>query len=114
MSKTLENSDASGATKNVPDIKFFGDSDTFKLICKASSQKEGWMKSTKAMQCGSSVVVQVTTQQMNPDGSYSIAEALTSVQNAILIEKVGKDGVVSERKIVERGSRMETSSWNVA
>ena len=27
-----------------------GNGDMFKLLCKASSQKEGWMKSTKAME----------------------------------------------------------------
>lgn len=77
--KTLGNTCSNGATKNVKDIQFWGNGDTFKLISKASSQEEGWMKSTKAMQAGTSVVVQVTTQQRNPDGSYSVAEALTTV-----------------------------------
>jgi hypothetical protein len=85
--KTLGNTCANGATKNVKDIQFWGDGDTFKLISKASSESEGWMKSTKAMQCGTSVVVQVTTQQRNPDGSYSLAEALTTVSNAVIVEK---------------------------
>lgn len=83
--KTLHNSDISDAKKNVSDIKVFGDGDTFKLICKASSEKEGWMKSTKAMQIiGAGCVVQVTTQQRNPDGSYAVAEALTFVPKAII------------------------------
>lgn len=75
--KTLHNSDSSGARKNVSDIKVVGDGDTFKLICKASSEKEGWMKSTKAAQTAAGCLVQVTTQQRNPDGSYAVAEALT-------------------------------------
>jgi len=79
MEKTLHNSDVSGARKNVPDIKVVGNGDTFRLLCKASSQNEGWMKSTKAMETPSGCVVQVTTQQKNLDGSYSIAEALTFV-----------------------------------
>ena len=83
--KTLGNTCANRATKNVKDIVFWGDGDTFKLISKASSEKEGWMKSTKAMDCGGSVVVQVTTQQRNPDGSYSMAEALTTVENACIM-----------------------------
>lgn len=87
MKKTLGNTCANGATKNVKDIVFWGNGDMFKLISKASSEAEGWMKSTKAMQCGRSVVVQVTTQQRNDDGSYSIAEALTTVENAIIVEK---------------------------
>lgn len=79
MEKTLHNSDVSGACQNVPDIKVVGNGDTFQLLCKASSQNEGWMKSTKAMQVPGGCVVQVTTQQMNPDGSYAVAEALTFV-----------------------------------
>lgn len=85
--KTLGNTCANGATKNVKDIVFWGNGDTFKLISKASSEQEGWMKSTKAMQVGNSVVIQVTTQQRNPDGSYAVAEALTTVDNAVVIEK---------------------------
>ena len=85
--KSLGNTDADGATENVPDIEFFGDGDAFKLISKASSQNEGWMKSTKAMQIdGLGCLVQVTTQQRNPDGSYAVAEALTFVVGAKIEE----------------------------
>jgi hypothetical protein len=93
--KSLQNTDSNGARKNVKDIQFWGDGDTFKLISKASSEAEGWMKSTKAMQAGRNVVVQVTTQQRNPDGSYSIAEALTTVPNSIIVEVADSTGVVS-------------------
>lgn len=79
--KTLDISDVKGALANISDIKVFGNGDTFKLICKASSDKQGWMKSTKGMNTGNGVVVQVSTQQRNPDGSYSVAEALTFVPN---------------------------------
>ena len=83
VEKTLHNSDISGAKQNVPDIKVVGNGDTFQLLCKASSQSEGWMKSTKAMEIeGVGCVVQVTTQQKNPDGSYAVAEALTFVPKA--------------------------------
>ena len=78
--KTLYNSDGNGTQKNVPDVNFFGDENTFQLIAKASSEEEGWMKSTKAMEIkGVGCVVQVTTQQQNENGSYSLAEALTFV-----------------------------------
>ena len=30
--KTLGNSDANGTRQNVPDVQFFGDGDTFKLL----------------------------------------------------------------------------------
>lgn len=86
MEKTLSNSDVSGTKANVPDVKIVGDGDMFKLLCKASSEKEGWMKSTKAMEVGQvGCVVQVTTQQRNPDGSYSIAEALTFVPHTKIV-----------------------------
>lgn len=77
--KTLHNSDVSGARKNVKDIVVVGNGDMFRLLCKASSQNEGWMKSTKAMETPSGCVVQVTTQQRNIDLTYSIAEAVTFV-----------------------------------
>ena len=85
--KTLHNTDVNGAKKNVPDIVVFGDGDMFKLLSKASSEREGWMKSTKAMAIpGVGCVVQVTTQQRNPDGSYSLAEAVTFVPGVTIVE----------------------------
>lgn len=77
--KTLHNSDVSGARQNVKDIKVVGNGDMFRLLCKASSENEGWMKSTKACEVPGGCIVQVTTQQKNPDGSYAVAEALTYV-----------------------------------
>ena len=97
--KSLHNTTANGAKVNVKDIVFWGNGDMFRLISKASSESEGWMKSTKAMQAGTSVVVQVTTQQRNPDNSYSLAEALTTVPNSKIEEQV-EGGVVIARKIV--------------
>ena len=99
-SKSLGNTCSNGAKKNVKDIVFWGDGDTFKLISKASSENEGWMKSTKAMQCGDSVVVQVTTQQRNPDGSYSLAEALTTVANAKIVVNGNSSEGTTARRII--------------
>ena len=85
--KTLHNSDVSGTKKNVPDIVVYGNGDLFKLLSKASSQREGWMKSTKAMEIPHvGCLVQVTTQQRNPDGSYAVAEALQFVPGVVLLE----------------------------
>ena len=85
--KTLHNSDISGAKKNVPDTVVYGNGDMFKLLSKASSQREGWMKSTKAMEIPHvGCLVQVTTQQRNPDGSYAVAEALQFVPGVVLLE----------------------------
>ena len=76
----------------------FGDGDTFKLICKASSAKERWMKSTKAMEiAGVGVVVQVTTQQGD-----NVAEALQFVPGAVIIPIDGNKE--NGRKIVAQGS----------
>ena len=38
------------------------------------------------MQLGSGCLVQVTTQQRNPDGSYALAEAITFVPGAGITE----------------------------
>ena len=85
VSKTLHNSGVSGARKNVLDIKIIGNGDMFQLLCKASSEAEGWMKSTKAMQTPAGCVVQVTTQQRNNDGTYAVAEAVTFVPNVVIV-----------------------------
>lgn len=85
MEKTLHNSDISGARKNVKDIQVVGNGDLFQLLCKASSEDEGWMKSAKAMETPMGCVVQVTTQQRNADLTYSVAEALTFVPGAVIV-----------------------------
>lgn len=94
--KTLENTDASGATKNVKDIKFWGNGDTWKLISKASSQEEGWMKSTKAMPIRDiGVVLQVSTQQHN-----QVAEAIVLIPMASIVENIDNEGAVVSREII--------------
>ena len=77
--KDLGITEVRGAKANISDLVVYGDGDTFKLLCKASSQEQGWMKSTKVCNVPSGCIVQVTTQQKNPDGSYAVAEALTFV-----------------------------------
>jgi len=77
--KTLNTSEVNEAKKNISDLQIYGDGDTFRLLCKASSENEGWMKSTKVCNLGNGCIVQVTTQQRNPDNSYSVAEAITFV-----------------------------------
>ncbi|MBU1891209.1 hypothetical protein KJ782_07045 [Patescibacteria group bacterium] len=55
----------------------YGDPGAWKMLCKAWNDEEGWMKTTKVMQVGAyGCLVQVTTQQKNPDGTYSVAEAV--------------------------------------
>lgn len=87
MSKSLDITNVEEAKQKISDIEVFGNGDLFQLMCKASSEEQGWMKSTKVMQVPGGCVVQVTTQQKNPDGSYAVAEALTFVPFVV----VGKD-----------------------
>ena len=77
--KTLDITEVKGAKANISDIVVYGDGDTFALLCKASSKEQGWLKSTKVCNTQTGCIVQVSTQQKNPDGSYSVAEALTFV-----------------------------------
>jgi len=130
MGKSLHNTTANGATKNVKDIKFWGNGDLFKLLSKASSEEEGWMKSTKAMEIeGVGCVVQVTTQQKNSkksrflttdeledkypnsedrptyeqvnEADWVITDAVTFVPGVMIIEKFDSQMEnVIERKLV--------------
>ena len=96
MEKTLKNTDLSGASTNVSDLVFWGNGDTFKLISKAHSEAEGWMKSTKAMEIEDvGCVIQVTTQQGD-----NVAEALTFVPG-VQIEEIHAYSGVKSRKIVK-------------
>ena len=96
--KTLHNSDISGAKTNVPDIVTFGNGDMFKLLSKASSKKEGWMKSTKAMEIWDlGCVVQVTTQQGD-----NIAEAVCFVPGAKIQAERDRDSNVIGRSLILR------------
>jgi len=94
MPKTLDNISIPDARSKVSDIQTFGD-DVWKLICKASSQVEGWMKSTKAMEVPGGCIVQVTTQQGD-----QIAEALVFVPGVRIHEIKELDGTIIERMIV--------------
>ena len=92
MTKTLENTSVEEVKRNVPDVKIIGNGDTFRLLCKASSREEGWMKSCKAMEIpGVGCVVQVTTQQGD-----NVAEALVFVPGVQI-----EDDVSGGRKLVK-------------
>jgi len=96
MTKTLHNSDASRATKNVKDIQFYGDGDLFQLICKASSKEEGWMKSTKVMEIHDvGCVIQCTTQQGD-----NVAEAVCFVPNVRVVKDAsGNRKIIQAREV---------------
>ena len=76
------------AKEPVSDVKKYGNTDMFELLGESYSRREGWMKTTKAMQVRGGCLVQVSTQQRNPDGSYAIAEALTFVPNVWITDDV--------------------------
>ena len=67
----------------VSDIQVVGDGNMFKLLCKASSKEQGWMKSAKAMEVLGGCVVQVTTQQND-----HVAEALTYVPGVRIVDDI--------------------------
>ena len=92
--KDLGITEVRGAKATISDLVVYGDGDTFALLCKASSQEQGWMKSTKVCNVLGGCIVQVTTQQKNPDGSYAVAEALTFVPGTQM------DRDASPRKLV--------------
>lgn len=103
--KSLGNTTTNGASKNVSDLSIWGEGDMWKLISKASSESEGWMKSTKAMEIeGVGCLVQVTTQQGN-----NIAEAVTFVPGVkiavtgTVIRDYDSKEVPSGRKLVAIG-----------
>lgn len=88
--RSLNNTSQADAQKKSK-VELVGNTDIWQLICKASCDEEGWMKSTKAMQAGTSVIVQVTTEHRNKAGECaSAAEALQVVQNAQIKKKDGK------------------------
>jgi hypothetical protein len=89
MEKTLSNVDVAGAKAAVSDFVVVGNGDQWQLLCKASSQQEGWMKSTKAMEIpGYGCAVQVTTHQRNHDGTNSLAEAVVFIPGVTIVPDI--------------------------
>lgn len=66
--------------EKVSDVVVFGNPGAWELVCKASSQEQGWMKSTKRLQVERGYLYQTETQQRNPDGSWALSQALVYVK----------------------------------
>ena len=82
--RTLDNTNAREAKAKILDLVIVGDGDAWRLLCKASSKAEGWMKSTKAMEIpGVGCLVQVTTQQ-----GHRVAEAVSFVPGVRIVPDV--------------------------
>ena len=80
--KVLDNTNVEDVKVSTNDIKVFGNGDLFRLISKASTKSQGWMKSTKAMEIEDvGCVLQVTTQQGD-----NVAEALTFIPGVRISE----------------------------
>ena len=109
--RTLDLIDTNAA-KKISDVKVWGSPDTFVLIAKASSEKQGWMKSTKAMPSGNGVTLQVTTRETF-NGSVSVAEALEYVPGVQIIEKVENDEVVSRAIVRSLNPSKAALGWRV-
>lgn len=71
-------------------VATFGDPDRFQLLFKANGKT--WEKSTKAMELPGGCLVQVSTDELNPDGSRSVGEALTFVPGVRVVDEIGKSG----------------------
>ncbi|MFA5153886.1 MAG: hypothetical protein WC554_15150 [Clostridia bacterium] len=83
-SKSLDVVNIEDAKQKVSDLNVIGNGNMFKLLCKASSKEQGWMKSTKACEIPSlGCIVQVTTQQGD-----NIAEAITFVPGVRILEDI--------------------------
>ena len=84
MEKSLDVTNAEDAQTKVLDIEIVGNGDLFQLLCKASSRKQKWMKSCKAMEIpGVGCLVQVTTQQ-----DSNVAEGLVFVEGVKIVPDV--------------------------
>lgn len=93
MGKTLGNTTASQARENVT----WGNPDMWKLICKAWSEDEDWMKSTKAMEIpGVGCLVQVTTQNEELP-----SESVVFVPGIRIEETKDEEGNVTARQLVK-------------
>jgi Lon protease-like protein len=94
--KTLTNTSIADVKASTSDVEVFGNGDMWQLLSKASSKSQGWMKSCKAMEvAGVGCMVQVTTQQRNPDGSYVVAEAVSTMfDTRIVVDKDGLGNVI--------------------
>ena len=61
--KPMGNTNMEEATAGTPDIQIHENPGAWKCLCKASSESQGWMKSTKALEVPGGCVLQVTTKE---------------------------------------------------
>lgn len=104
--KTLGVTSGPDLEKKVSDVQTWGDPNEWQLICKAWSEKQGWMRSTKAMVVkdrngrSTGCLVQVSTHQKNADGPDSVAESVVFLPDYAVQAEAMSDGTVVSRVIV--------------
>ena len=74
--KTLNVTSSEDLKQKVSDVEIFGNGDLFKLVAKASSKAQKWMKSTKCLNLPTGALIQVSTQNCE-----NVAEALQFIPN---------------------------------
>lgn len=86
LSKAVRNEDYAIANEAVEDIettepaiKFEGNIDTWNLLYKCTNNITYFTDATYVCNVSNGCLVRVTTNQRNPDGSYSLAETVTFV-----------------------------------
>lgn len=82
LTRLLSNSTLEEAKETVDDLALFGRPEDIKLIAKAASESQGWMKCTKAIEIPSAgCIVQVSTEKGD-----NVAEAVTFVPNVRILQ----------------------------
>ena len=82
--RTLTNTNTADAKAAVNDLVIHGDPDTWRLLCKASSKNQRWMKSTKAMAVPGGVVIQTETREEGR--TIATSQALVFVPDVVLTD----------------------------
>jgi hypothetical protein len=75
------------------DLVVVGPPDFWKVLSKAYAQEGGFMKSTKAANVPGGVLIQVSTECVNPNGTpAAVAEALVFIAQVRVSEEPAVDG----------------------
>jgi len=76
-----DNKNTEEARVSTSDLEVHGDPDIWECVCKASSEVQGWMKSTKRMETDTGFLYQVSTEHRVNGKVVACAEALCFVMD---------------------------------
>lgn len=79
------------------DDRVYGDPDHFIVLFKVISSS--LKKSTKAMQLDNGCIIQVTTERKSPEGTWSVAEAISFIPNAKIVKDDPKNYEGKDREV---------------